>query len=256
MGWATSWLKQGIRPQNCELEQALHDVYRKYFTDHAGKKYLQRHATPEFIAGQVAVFRWYRDYLPNQGAILDWGCRHAPDCCLLRTDLGTQVELFGCDVFPESRFASFHQIAGVQYQQLTDAVDTPYSAASFDAVIASGVLEHVPMDYESLKELHRIMKTGGRLMISYLPNQKSVSEWWARNVRKDGFHVRLYHLDEIKRMLQRVGFRVLSAGYQTRLDLLGSVQPSAKIARWFGRTMQGHRLTAGIMVAAERVDQF
>jgi ubiquinone/menaquinone biosynthesis C-methylase UbiE len=52
---------------------------------------------------------------------------------------------------------------------LSEIVKLPYPDDSFDAVLASGVLEHVPLDYESLKELHRVLRVRGRMIVTYLP---------------------------------------------------------------------------------------
>jgi len=54
------------------------------------------------------------------------------------------------------------QFAGLQYERLPDLIRLPYPDGSFDAVISSGVLEHVPFDYESLKELDRVLINTGR----------------------------------------------------------------------------------------------
>jgi ubiquinone/menaquinone biosynthesis C-methylase UbiE len=37
----------------------------------------------------------------------------------------------------------------------------PYAPNTFDAVVASGVLEHTAMDMEALKALFRVTKTAG-----------------------------------------------------------------------------------------------
>jgi hypothetical protein len=83
-----------------------------------------------------------------------------------------------------------------------------------DAVIASGVLEHVPMDYESLKELYRVMKPGARLIVTYLPNRASVEEWRLRHRNGRRGHRRLYSRSQIRRLLLHCGFWPLTAGFQ------------------------------------------
>ncbi len=73
------------------------------------------------------------------------------------------------------------------------------------------------MDYESLKELHRVLKPGGVLVISYLPNRWSVAEWLRRNVTRTDFHYRLYGRSEVRRLLLHSGFQVLNSRYQAEL---------------------------------------
>src|SRR4051812_37448356 len=74
--------------------------------------YLRSHARPKVIAGQVAVFDWYRRLLPASGRVLDWGCNHAPDSCLVREWAGDRFELHGCDFQEPNGYAAFHHFAG------------------------------------------------------------------------------------------------------------------------------------------------
>ena len=96
----------------------------------------------------------------------------------------------------------------MEFVPLSDHTALPFDANSFDCVIGSGVLEHVAMDYEFLKELYRILKSDGRLIIAFLPNKFSYAEFMARNFGKSG-HQRLYAKSKISSMLKSTGFRPL-----------------------------------------------
>src|SRR5206468_37127 len=82
--------------------------------------------------------------------------------------------------------------ADTRSARLTDPVRLPYPDGTFDAVVGSGVLEHTAMDGESLKELYRVLRTGGLLVVTFLPYAYSWDEWYRRNVAKAGYHRRLY----------------------------------------------------------------
>lgn len=195
------------------LESLLAQLYQQQRQQNPGDTYLVHHGSPKAIRNHVLTFGWYRPWLPDSGRILDWGCNQAPDSCLLRATCGEKFELHGCD-FPESeRFGVFHKYAQFEYQQLRHHVELPYPDNHFDVVIGSGVLEHATMDYESLKELWRILEPAGKLVISYLPNRLSVQEWYLRVVKKAGFHKRRYGLTELGRTLVHYGFYPLTAGY-------------------------------------------
>ena len=206
--------------------QILRNLYAEQLAASGDDPYLQQHADQRFIAGQVRVFQWYRPFLPREGTVLDWGCRHAPDSCLIRTDLGTQFQQHACDLPPEGQYGIFHRYAGVEYRQLNDVVRLPYESEQFNAVIASGVLEHAAMDYESLKELYRVMKVGGKLVITYLPNRLSVGEWRLRRASQTA-HRRLYSPRLIRELLLRTGFYPKSVGYQTKFDQLPPTTPAS-----------------------------
>jgi len=93
-----------------------------------------------------------------------------------------------------------HSAAELQYKVLDHEYALSYENATFDAVIAAGVLEHVPMEYESLKELSRVTKPGGVLVITFLPNSRSLHELRARRCTTS-------HINNITTELHRECFR-------------------------------------------------
>lgn len=188
------------------LTTAVVRLMERSLEDDPSNPYIVHHSQPACVAGHVKTFCRYAPFLPDRGDVLDWGCHHAPDSCLLRTAYPNRFRLHGCDHVEPQRFARFHEYAALDYRQLSETVATPYAPDSFEAVIGSGVLEHVAMDYESLKELHRILKPGGVLIITYLPNWLSWREWVHRVIRKRGFHQRRYGLAEAQTLLKRAGF--------------------------------------------------
>lgn len=233
------------------LAATLRNLYDRQRALVPDDDYFRQHAAEQFLAGTLRVFRFYEPYLPRAGRILDWGCHHAPDACLMRVALGGAIELHGCDVLAGSAYPVFYEYSGLRYVQLTHPVRTPYEDGAFDAVVASGVLEHVPMDYESLKEMYRILRPGGRLIVAYLPNRWSVEEWRLRRRDRAFAHQRLYSLRHLRSMLLHSGFRPLAAGRQTQLDLLPA-GPTASALRPLLRMFGAHRLAACLCAVAEK----
>jgi SAM-dependent methyltransferase len=211
-------------PPASELDAKVHDTYQhltslmaEYLREHPDDAYLQFHASGEVTLNQVRMIRWYLRHLPVRGRVLDWGCRHAPDSIVLRQVRGDAYELHGCD-FPDCRrYQRFHEDGGLQFTALTDIVSLPYPDQSFDVVIGAGTLEHAAQDYESLKELYRVLAPGGVLIFTHLPHRHSRIEYVNRVVRKEGYHKRLYDLDETDRLLKRAGLLPTQLGYQERL---------------------------------------
>ncbi|MEQ9797675.1 methyltransferase domain-containing protein [Parvibaculum sp.] len=90
---------------------------------------------------------------------------------------------------------------------VSNALSLPFPDASFDKVICSEVLEHIP-DYEqAVAEIDRILKPGGTLAVSvprYWP------EWvcWALSDdyhSEPGGHVRIFRESQLKGSVQRRG---------------------------------------------------
>jgi 2-polyprenyl-3-methyl-5-hydroxy-6-metoxy-1,4-benzoquinol methylase len=90
--------------------------------------------------------------------------------------------------------------------------DAEYRAASFDQIIIWHVLEHLKDPAGTLREAHRILKPGGRLIVA-VPNFSSLQ---ARCTGAAWFHLdlprHLYHfpLPALRRLLTQTGFRVRS----------------------------------------------
>jgi SAM-dependent methyltransferase len=236
-----------------DLAHVLGDLYAQQLQTLPDDGYLRQHSETPFVEGSVRVFRFYEPYLPAEGRILDWGCRHAPDACLIRTRLGERVTLDGCDVFDGSQYPVFFHRAGLRYAPLHEIVKLPYPDDSFDTVLAAGVLEHVPMDHESLRELYRVLRMGGRLIVTHLPNRASVEEWQLRRRGGNHFHWRLYSQREMRDLLLHAGFRPIAAGYQTQLDLLPVDGAAIAALRPIMRLFQMHRLASCLCAVAEKV---
>lgn len=239
-----------------DLGGLLAGLYRRQMEQRPGDAYLRIHSDPAFLRGTLAVYRFYEPWLPREGRILDWGCRHAPDACLIRARFGSRFTVDGCDVFDGGLYPVFFEYAGLRYETLPDAVRLPYADGSFDSVIASGVLEHVPMDYESLKELYRVLKPGGRLIVAYLPNRASVEEWRLRRRGRNDFHRRLYSSSQFRALLTHGGFWPLLLAYQTQLDALPADDRSLRWLRPLARAGQLHRLTSCLCAVAEKTTYF
>ena len=92
-----------------------------------------------------------------------------------------------------------------------DAVRLPFDDSSFDKVIASEVLEHVPDDDAAFAELARVLRPGGRLAVTipaWLPETvcwKLSSDYHAPAA--PGGHVRIYKLRGMQRKLVSAGLQ-------------------------------------------------
>jgi SAM-dependent methyltransferase len=90
-----------------------------------------------------------------------------------------------------------------------DGTRLPYPDETFDRVIASEVLEHVPDDVAAYDELMRILKPGGTLAVTipaWLPETicwKLSSDYHAPAV--EGGHVRIYTEKEVRTKLEAAG---------------------------------------------------
>jgi SAM-dependent methyltransferase len=161
------------------------------------------------IKNRINCFRMYESYIGKD--VLDWGCRHAIDACLVRmTKSG--VNIFGCDFCKEEDYKVFYDFAKVSFQELTHHYRLPYADASFDTVIGGGVFEHVPFDDLTIQELWRIIRTDGYLILTYLPNLFSYTEMSHRLLRMPHHKKRFTH-SRIRNYLLHNGFIPIKIKY-------------------------------------------
>lgn len=105
--------------------------------------------------------------VPN-GRVLDVGCGGGQILANLQR-FGWNVE--GVDFDPLAVAAARERGVTVRLGSLADQ---HYSEESFDAVIMSHLIEHVPDPVSLIRECHRILKPGGRLVM-VTPNTQSLS---------------------------------------------------------------------------------
>jgi SAM-dependent methyltransferase len=107
-----------------------------------------------------------------------------------------------------------------------DITDIPYPDGSFDVILCSHVLEHVPDDRTAMRELVRVLKPDGWALL-LVPVDFSRAETYEDSTitspeeRERAFwqadHVRLYGLDFPER-LREAGFSVIVDPYVRELD--------------------------------------
>lgn len=175
----------------------------------------------------IRAFELYAPYLTPDMCVLDWGCRHAPDSCMMRT-LYPTLQLHGCDFIGDD-FSVFHNFSKLEFKQIQHEYRLPYEDASFDLVLSSGVLEHVGFENESVREVWRILKPDGLFVVTFLPNKTSLTENLSRLIGSYGGHNRLYDLAQTKNMFLRAGFVLERCGYHQVFPSFGKNVEESKI---------------------------
>ena len=90
-----------------------------------------------------------------------------------------------------------------------DALALPFPDATFDRVIASEVLEHIPDDVAAMRELARVLRPGGTMAVTVPRCGPEAINWALSDEYHDtpGGHVRIYRRSTLERRLSSTGLR-------------------------------------------------
>jgi SAM-dependent methyltransferase len=88
-----------------------------------------------------------------------------------------------------------------------DALALPFPDGTFDRVIASEVLEHIPNDVGAMSELARVLRPGGTMAVTVPRAGPEAINWALSDEYHDtpGGHVRIYRRSTLERRLGTVG---------------------------------------------------
>jgi len=165
------------------------------------------------VAFLAAVLQEYTDSSANQLKVLDWGCGKGHITYLLKA---RGFDVVSCDIAVEKNDSSFGQeVPIVQAKQIAivplhHPSALPFADSSFDCVVSSGVLEHVPSDVASLYEIRRVLRPGGVFFVTYLPYFLSWTQA-VSHLRGNDYHDRLYRVRRLRLQAAAAGFQL--AGY-------------------------------------------
>lgn len=110
----------------------------------------------------------------------------------------------GFDAYPDAQEDS----AKTYTLSVGNALSLPFADATFDKIVCSEVLEHIPDYHAALGEIMRVLKPNGNLAVS-VPRYWPERICWAlsHDYRNDpGGHVRIFRTSELKESLKSVGF--------------------------------------------------
>ncbi len=99
----------------------------------------------------------------------------------------------------------------------------PFAAESFDCVITFQVIEHIRRDVELVREIHRVLRPGGRLILT-TPNAPA-------SLTRNPWHVREYRADELRNLL---------ASCFGRIEMLG-IAGNERVAAYYERNRESVR---------------
>lgn len=118
--------------------------------------------------------------------VVDVGCGAGIDSLIAASMAGGSGRVLGVDMTPEmldkARASSAAAGAGTAEFRLGHAEALPVEDGWADVVISNGVLNLCPDKVQVLREMHRVLRPGGRLQVGDILVQRPVSEAAKRNI--------------------------------------------------------------------------
>jgi SAM-dependent methyltransferase len=145
----------------------------------------------------------------NSSALLDIGCWDGKATCEYGAVANTSV-LAGVEVFPDQALMARQR--GIDVAEVNLESDPfPWASQTFDLVVCNQVFEHLKNIFHPIDEIARLLKPGGKLVIS-VPNLASLHNrvmlllgLQPSSIRIFGPHVRGYAMKEFTEYLKAGG---------------------------------------------------
>jgi len=186
-----------------------------------------------FVARRHLITTLLETYYPRNGQlrILDIGCGTGA----MLDELRPFGDVVGADFSPEA--LQFCVTRGAPASALplklarADVRRLPFADNSFDVVTAMDIIEHIDDDKAASGEIFRVLKPGGRLLVTV----PAFSSLWSEH-DEALHHFRRYTTPRLKDLFQRVGLRVDKLSY-TVTTLFAPIWVYRQISNLFSRKL-------------------
>lgn len=159
-----------------------------------------------FVARRKIIFDLILMQLPqhHRTQILDVGC--GTGCNIQKLNSHGYNNVIGLDISQAA--LRFCQTQNVKKTVCGDVILLPFPDNSFDMSLALDLIEYVQDDLAALKELARILKPGGSLVI-FAPAYKFL--WSFHDEAKH--HIRRYEINDLQSKMQQAGLSITKLTY-------------------------------------------
>ncbi len=124
--------------------------------------------------------------IPQHGVVIDVGCGTGRALPVLRQAVGPHGTVIAVDLTPEMlRYARIKGRAAHATLVLADARQLPFACASADAVFAAGLVMHLPDPEAGLRQLARITRPGGLLILFHPSGRAALAARHGRTLEPD-----------------------------------------------------------------------
>lgn len=191
------------------MSNPLNNFYNRY---HRKNRKIQKQIISDRNYTYQTITKLSKIFLKSKGAVLDVGCG-VGTISLYLASKGHDV--IGIDISSRAiklAKSSAKQI-GFKYLKFENSdVSTlnKFAVKKFDYVICSEVIEHVKDDKQLLKDIYKLLKPGGVLVLSTPSINAPLYRWgYLDEFDKNVGHLRRYSVKELTNKIDKSGFHII-----------------------------------------------
>jgi SAM-dependent methyltransferase len=169
-------IEESLRKKYAQVANTPEGSFQ-YPTGEAGLKGLNygseiiKNLPQDVLASYCGVGNPFSIGLVNEGeSLLDIGCGAGVDTLIAATMVGKEGWVVGIDLIPAMLKRAHENLRKTTFDNVSfqeaSGEKIPFTEASFDVVISNGVFNLIPDKLNALREVFRVLKTSGRLMIA------------------------------------------------------------------------------------------
>jgi len=187
--------------------------------------------------------RLCREISSSDGTILEIGIGPGGGFLPCVIDLNANARVLANDidygvVFAWSKFLREEGIAHNVSFAVFDATRIPIRSSSFDVVASFGAVSNIPFNYLALKELHRVLRTGGKIvLVEGIIPQEDLSKL-PEDIKTHWSSVNPFMIKGYRGFLEQLGFEIKLYEMYGEKTLTPEDSELARIAANYGATLR------------------
>lgn len=157
----------------------------------------------------------------NNIVIIDFGCGNGKILGEIKK-INSKVKLIGLDVSETALKQAREYLPDVEFYKINDGEKIPINDQSIDFIFSSEVIEHIYDTENTLAEISRILKPGGKILLTipyhgFIKNLLITFFAFNKHFNPTGAHIRFFTKKTLLNLLNKNNLKVLKIGYYGRI---------------------------------------